>query len=122
MIPLHQKLPLLNNLEISVGLYSILKALSFLHGNATASHNNISISSIYISKDNSWKLGGMEYLCKYSELTPVYLEQTRQSRYNKAVDENEGKYLTNHQKKDFIDVYAFGTLACEVLKTENCGK
>lgn len=118
--PLYHILPTLNNCQRSVGLYSILKALAFLHDNASASHNNISISSIYVSRDGTWKLSCMEYLCKYINLTPQYLEQSRISRYNKAVEENEGKAL-NTDKKDFIDVYAFGVLVNEVLKFEDTG-
>lgn len=120
VMPLHQVLPFLNNSQISVGLYSVLKALSFLHENATASHNNISISAIYVSKDGTWKLGGMEYLCKYKDLTSKHLEQYKNSRYNKAIDENEGKQLQSN-RKDFIDVYAFGVLVNELLKTEDNG-
>lgn len=118
---LHHTLSSLNNSQISVGLFSILKALMFLHETASASHNNISISSILISKDGTWKLGGMEYLCKYHELTAKYLEKSKNSRYNKAIDENETKHL-NTARKDFIDIYAFGVLANELLKNEDNSK
>lgn len=114
--PLHHLISSMSNAQISVGLYSILKALLFLHENALVSHNNVSISSVYVSKDGTWKLGGMEHLCKYDKLTPKYLEQRKGSRYNKAVDANEDKHLNS--SKDFIDVYAFSVLALEVLKTE----
>lgn len=119
--PLHHVLPSLNNLQIAVGLYSILKALSFLHKNALVSHNNISISSIYVSKDGVWKLGNMEYLCKYNELASSYLQQTQSQRYNKAVDNNETKHLRSG-RKDFIDIYAFGVLVGEVLKDGDTSK
>lgn len=118
--PLHSVLPSLNNIQISVGLYSILKSLLFLHENASASHNNICISSIYVTKDGTWKLGGMEYLCKYTELTSKYLDQRKSCRYNKAIDENEGKHF-NIGRKDFVDIYAYGFLANEVLKSEESG-
>lgn len=116
--PLHHKLSSLSNSQISVGLYSILKALLFLHENASVSHNNISISSVFVSKDGTWKLGNMEYLCKYDELTTKYFEKTKNSRYNKAIDENELKHLSIG-RKDFIDIYAFGVLVNDLLKKEH---
>lgn len=121
VIPLHHTLASLHKSQISVGLFSILKALLFLHENASASHNNICISSIFVSKDGTWKLGGMEYLCKYSDLTPKYLEKSKSSRFNKAIDENEIKDL-NIGRKDYIDIYAFGVLVNELLTVEDNSK
>lgn len=115
--PLSHVLPLLNSLQICIGLHSILKAICFLHENALASHNNISIASIYVGKDGNWKLGGMEYLCRFSELKTEYLNKIRNHRYEKAVDPSESKAMKdNNVRKDFVDVYAFGVLACEVLQ------
>lgn len=121
--PLSQELPKLNDLQISIGLYSILKALNFLHTNASVSHNNICTASIYVSKDGNWKLAGMEYLCKYNDLNCDYLTKTKSSRYSKSVDPNEDKFLQNKlNRKDFIDVYAFGVLVCEILKFKTDSK
>lgn len=115
--PLSHLLPSLSSLQICIGLHSILKALCFLHENALASHNNVCIASIYVTKDGNWKLGGMEYLCRFNELNVEYLNKTRNHRYEKAVDPNESKLMKDtNSRKDFIDVYAFGVLACEVLQ------
>ncbi|XP_018570433.1 protein-associating with the carboxyl-terminal domain of ezrin [Anoplophora glabripennis] len=117
--PLAHILPTLNTLQICIGLHSILKALHFLHEKTSSSHNNICVASIYVTKSGSWKLGGMEYLCKYKDLDQDYLNKSRTNRYDKAIDTNEDKLLLNiNKQKDFIDVYAFGVLACEVLKSK----
>lgn len=79
--PLAHVLPTLNSLHICIGLHSILKALCFLHEKALVSHNNVCTASIYVAKDGSWKLGGMEYLCKFTELSADYLSKTRNTRY-----------------------------------------
>lgn len=115
--PLSHVLPSLNSLQICIGLHSILKALCFLHENAHTSHNNVCVASIYVTKDGNWKLSGMEYLCRFNELTPDYLNKIRNYRYNKAVDPNEPKEMKDkNSRKDFIDVYGFGVLVCEVLQ------
>lgn len=120
--PLAQVLTKLSSLQISIGLYSILKALKFLHEKAAASHNNVCISSIYVTREGNWKLGGMEFLCKYNELTSEYLSKSRGNRYNKAVDSNEDKLVKDGKRKDFVDIYAFNVLAVEVLKSKVDGK
>lgn len=119
--PLSHVLANQNTLQICINLYSIIKALCFLHEKAEVSHNNVCIAAIYVTKEGGWKLGGMEYLCKFSELKPDYLAKTKNSRYSKAVDPNE-ESLVEGPRKDCVDVYAFGVLVGEVLKNKNDGK
>ncbi|XP_060525428.1 protein-associating with the carboxyl-terminal domain of ezrin [Cylas formicarius] len=117
--PLAQSLPSLTQLEICVGLHSVLKALCFLHRQANVSHNNVCVASVYVAKDRTWKLGGMEYACRYKELTSDYLVKTQSSRYGKARDANEVKYVGGCKgREDFIDAYAFATLATELLSSK----
>ncbi|XP_019869962.1 protein-associating with the carboxyl-terminal domain of ezrin [Aethina tumida] len=118
--PLAHVLPSLNELQICIGLHSILKALCFLHETAQVSHNNVCSSSIYVASDGNWKLGGMEYLCKFSDITSDFLNKSKSSRYNKAIDDNEVKSLEiKANRRDTIDVYAFGVLVCELLRSKN---
>ncbi|VEN50069.1 unnamed protein product [Callosobruchus maculatus] len=116
--PLSQVLGTLNSFQILIGLHSIAKALYFLHEHAQSSHNNVCITSIYVTRDGSWKLGGMEYLCKYKELNSEYLHKTKISRYNKAVDPKEDTFIEK-ERQYLIDVYAFGVLVCELLKSKS---
>ncbi|XP_044262343.1 protein-associating with the carboxyl-terminal domain of ezrin isoform X2 [Tribolium madens] len=117
VVPLSHVLATQNTLQICIGLHSILKALCFLHEKASISHNNICTAAIYTSKEGSWKLGGMEYACKFNELNSNFLKKSRNSRYNKAIDPNEEKHIQG-PRRDFIDIFAFGVLVCEVLKSK----
>ncbi|XP_066248943.1 protein-associating with the carboxyl-terminal domain of ezrin [Euwallacea similis] len=120
VIPLSHLLAHMTTIEICLGLYSILKALSFLHENADASHNNVCLASIFVTKEGTWKLGGLEYLCRYKHLTAEYLQKSRSHRYGKAIDSNEGMHVQNNVgRKDFVDTFAFCIFAIEILKGKN---
>nr|XP_012152208.1 PREDICTED: protein-associating with the carboxyl-terminal domain of ezrin isoform X4 [Megachile rotundata] len=62
--PLIQSIEAQSTLQICMGLYSILRALVFLHEKAFISHNNICGTSVYVTPEGCWKLGGLECLCK----------------------------------------------------------
>ncbi|XP_029049855.1 protein-associating with the carboxyl-terminal domain of ezrin isoform X2 [Osmia bicornis bicornis] len=116
--PLIQSIETQNTLQICMGLYSILRALVFLHEKAFISHNNICGSSIYVTPEGCWKLGGLECICKSKELTSSYLKKIRSYRYERAVSPNEDitAVPTNFTA---IDAYAFGVLAEDILKLKD---
>lgn len=115
--PLSHVISKMNTMEICLGLHSVLKALCFLHEKAMVSHNNICYTSIFINREGGWKLGGMEYLCRFKDLSAEFLIKSRSYRYSKAIDTNEDKHI-KHSKtpKDFLDVYAFCILVRDVFK------
>ncbi|XP_030036748.1 protein-associating with the carboxyl-terminal domain of ezrin [Manduca sexta] len=113
--PLSQVLNSLTPLQICIGLNNILRALVFLHEQAGMSHNNVSISAIYVTGDGQWKLGGLQYLCPFTELTSAYLKHARLHRYDKAVDPNEDSYEITTK----VDQYSFAVLVDDVFKGKN---
>lgn len=110
-------------LQICIGLHNILRALLFLHEKALSSHNNICSSSIYVAADGSWKLGGLEHLCQFSEMSLAYFRKIKTYRYEKAISPIEDELLNNISLDPMvIDRYAFGVLAEDVLRLKNDGK
>lgn len=49
----------------------------YFYYQAGMSHNNVSLSAVYVTGDGQWKLGGLQYLCPFSELSMAYLKHAR---------------------------------------------
>ncbi|XP_057886663.1 protein-associating with the carboxyl-terminal domain of ezrin isoform X2 [Melospiza georgiana] len=97
--PLQMVLETLSAAEICAGIYDVLLALIFLHDRGNLTHNNVCLSSVFVSEDGHWKLGGMETVCKFSEATP-------ESADFKMLPSSYG-----HAR----DAYAFGTTVENLL-------
>ncbi|XP_061039101.1 protein-associating with the carboxyl-terminal domain of ezrin isoform X2 [Eubalaena glacialis] len=97
--PLEVALETLSSAEVCAGIYDILLALIFLHDRGHLTHNNVCLSSVFVSEDGHWKLGGMETVCKVPQATPEFPEFT-------TLPESHG-----HAR----DAYSFGTLVESLL-------
>ncbi|CAB3360137.1 Hypothetical predicted protein [Cloeon dipterum] len=114
VLPLSQELGAQTNLQVCLGLRSILRALVFLHDTAKVCHTNICCGSVYVSPDNTWKLGNFEFITKYADLTLMNLQKNRSRRYEYAIPpEESGETIVEPQS---LDLFGFGVMVQEILK------
>ncbi|XP_013088434.2 protein-associating with the carboxyl-terminal domain of ezrin-like [Biomphalaria glabrata] len=112
VVPLVSFVQELSSEELCVGLYDILQGLDFLHSKLGMSHNNLCLSSIYVSADGTWKLGGFEHACKFSDATQEFLEKCRAFRKEDTLspEEKSGKVSIDAAINHSRDIFAFGCL------------
>ncbi|XP_058806176.1 protein-associating with the carboxyl-terminal domain of ezrin [Phymastichus coffea] len=118
--PLVQVIGSQTTLQICIGLHSILRALLFLHENASGSHNNVCNSSIYVTPEGSWKLGGLEYFCRNSDINAAYFKKIKTYRYENAISPDEDTVMqTISDDPSAIDKFAYAVLSEDILKNKN---
>ncbi|ELU01440.1 hypothetical protein CAPTEDRAFT_105767, partial [Capitella teleta] len=118
VVPLETLIDKLSPTEICAGLYSVIEALAFLNDRGSICHNNICQTSIFVASDGTWKVGGLEYMRRFADVTGTFLQRTKDLRFKGAIspEEQAGKFEKSPLYAHSRDAYSFGVFAEYLLE------
>lgn len=108
------------DVEYRYGLSQITDALTFLHVSCRYIHRNVCLSSVFVTKSGSWKLGGLEFIEKLDDIdnneVPCQAWTTRMPKYAQP-DLNYVAPEIQHKSKCSIssDMFSLGMLMVAVF-------
>jgi SCY1-like protein 2 len=99
-------------------LCQITEALSFLHNQANCVHCNVSPSTIFITKNGDWKLGGFNFShftnIKDSKKT-FFVGKTLVKSFVPDLDYASPEYVMSQQPSYNADVFSVGCLYVQLI-------
>ncbi|XP_024936571.1 SCY1-like protein 2 isoform X2 [Cephus cinctus] len=109
------------DIELKYGLLQITEALSFLHYSGHVLHRNVCPSSIIITKKGTWKLSGLDFIERVSEidgLEPVPC-QSWTNKLSKMAQPNLD-YIAPEVQQDQVcnilsDMFSLGMVICAIF-------
>lgn len=105
--PLSDVLTQQSDIQVCLGLRTILCSLIFLIEKAMARHLNICLQSVYVTDKGSWRLAGFEFVWKSKELNKQLLELAHTFRQSASMDPNNAEQA--------VEQFAFATLCQHIL-------
>ena len=73
------------------------------------SHNNICLDSVYVTSKGTWKIGEFQHCCKFLEVTPDFLKNSRPFRNEESISPEE-KVIYQEETKGI----AFSAHLCSI--------
>ncbi|GJJ73566.1 hypothetical protein EMPS_05924 [Entomortierella parvispora] len=103
--------------EILLGLYDIMVALHFLHSQCHMSHNNVQLSSIFVS-NGRWVLGGMEFTGTVAESKETGLTSILSKELVPPEHQNQGPSSINGDmdQPHAVDIWQYGKLVESLIQ------
>ena len=121
VVPLGTLLKDSGELDIALGLHTIASALKFLHENVQMCHNNVKVSSIFVSvTDNLWRLGGVEFVNKPDSIDSTLIGEIIRSASPgspSTPEDIDGTYNSN--KMHCRDSWMFGHFISSLIQKFN---
>ncbi|KAI8916051.1 hypothetical protein EDD86DRAFT_197540 [Gorgonomyces haynaldii] len=114
VVPLQQVLNELSEDQILVGLYQVLKTLTFLHASKLV-HGDIRLDSIYYNdKDKRWQIGNLELLTEVTGVNQDYIDKFKSIVPEEywCPEDTRGELASNPILRD---AYGFGKMLLQVL-------
>ena len=81
----------------------------FFPSQAGVCHNNVCQKSVYVCHDGSWRLGGLEHACKFTEATPSFLQSCLAFRYEEGLAPEE-KVISEEKTKQKFEPLLWNTM------------
>ena len=79
----------------------------FCYEKASVSHNHVCCENIYVTESGSWKLGGFEHACRFSEFSKETIQNIHQATSIVLPEEKvTGGFMLVHLSRNYASAHA----------------